>query len=200
MAIKDRLLFVGCGILKNEIGYLINRNSWPVDTIFINSALHVDFEAISKGLTSVLRKNADRNAIVFYGECHPLMDKILQDNNTFRTPGQNCIEMLLGIDQYIEELNKGAFFLLEEWALHWDHTIWKTFGNNQQIIKDIFHEDRKYILGIKTPCSGEFERQAIDAAKKVDLPLRWKQVSLEHLESILQHAIGRKKEDMLWQT
>lgn len=200
MAITDRLLLVGCGILKNEIGYLITRNSWPVDTIFINPALHVDFDVLSKSLTSVLIKQADRNVIVFYGGCHPLMDRILQDNNTFRTPGQNCVEMLLGPDQYIEELNNGAFFLLEEWALHWDHIIRKTFGENQQIVKDIFHEDRKYILGLKTPCSGEFEMQAIDAAKKVDLPLRWKHVSLEHLESVLQHTIYRKTENILWQT
>jgi hypothetical protein len=195
MAITDRLLLIGCGILKNEIRYLIARNAWPVDTIFVNPALHVDFDLLAKSLTSVLIKNTDRKVVVFYGECHPLMDKILQDNNTFRTPGQNCVEMLLGPAQYIEELKQGAFFLLEEWALHWDHVIGKTFGNNQQIMKDIFHEDRKYILGIKTPCSGEFERQALDAAEMVDLPLRWKHISLEHLESVLQHTIDRKMEE-----
>ncbi|HEY5556002.1 DUF1638 domain-containing protein [Acetobacterium sp.] len=191
----DKLLLVGCGILKNEINYIISKNDWAVDTVFINSSLHVNFKALSKGLTAVLQQYSDRNTVVFYGECHPLMDKILQDHHTFRTPGQNCVEMLLGTERYMEELNNGAFFLFEDWALHWEQTIRKTFGNNQQMIKDIFHEDRKYILGIKTPCSGEFELQAMDVAKEVDLPLRWNSVSLEHLESVLLNTFYRKTED-----
>ncbi len=74
----QKLLLVGCGILKKEIRWLIEKNQWPVEAIFLNSALHVDFDQLGRSLTSVLSAHRERNIIVFYGCCHPLMDQIVQ--------------------------------------------------------------------------------------------------------------------------
>lgn len=101
---KEKLLLIGCGILKKEIRWLIEKNRWPVEPIFLVSALPVDFEKLSHGLTSALDKYQERNSIVFYGCCHPLMNTMLEDANTFRTPGQNCIDILLGHTVFSEEL------------------------------------------------------------------------------------------------
>jgi hypothetical protein len=127
------------------------------------------------------------------------MEEILGELKEFRTCGQNCIEMLLGNSLFTEELSKGAYFLLEEWAMRWDNIIERTFGKNQKIIQDIFHEDRKYLLCLKTPCSGDFKLEAEEASKKLDLPIYWMDVSLDHLESILQKAIALKTKEVLCQ-
>jgi hypothetical protein len=189
---EAKLLLIGCGILKREVRWLIEKNHWPVDTLFLDSALHTDFDKLSKCLTSALARNRGRNVIVFYGTCHPLMEKILGEAGTFRTPGQNCVEMLLGHARFTEELLKGAFFLFEDWARRWEKITLKTFGNSPNVARAIFQEDRKYFLGIRTPCSGDFKAKADAAGRMMDLPVRWMDVPLDHLEAVLQSLIMRK--------
>lgn len=194
MTVKtDKLILVGCGILKKEILLLIEKNLWPLDTLFLDSSLHINYSQLGKGLTGALNKTSSRNTIVFYGACHPLMDRILDEAKTLRTEGQNCIDMLLGNELFTEELLNGAYFLFEDWVRRWNYITAKTFGTDRQdIVQNIFQKDRKYLLGIRTPCSGDFRAEAIDAARMVGLPLRWMDVSLEHLESVIEKAITKK--------
>lgn len=189
---KDKLLLISCGILKKEIAFLIRKNNWPVEPRFLDSSLHIDFEKLSKGLNNALNKYKDRETIVFYGACHPLMERILDDSNAIRSKGQNCAEMLLGKTLFNEKLSRGAYFLLEDWARRWDEIIGKTFGSNPGVIKDIFRGDRSLILALRTPCSGNFEAQARHAGQTVGLPVRWMDVSLDHLESVLNQTIFSK--------
>jgi hypothetical protein len=188
----NRLLLLGCGILQKELRFLIEKNRWPLDTFFLDSALHVDFDDLSRSLTSALARYSGRNIIVFYGSCHPLMDKILEAAKTIRTTGQNCVEMLLGHELFTEELSNGAFFLMEEWARRWDLILKKTLGDNEEVWKAVYQGDRKYIACINTPCSGDFRVNAEKAGKKVGLPLHWIDTPLDNLESVLQDAITRK--------
>lgn len=191
---NDRLLLLGCGILKKEVDFLIQKNGWPLETLFLDSALHVDFDRLAKGLTSALAKHREEDVIVLYGTCHPLMERMLAEAHTFRTRGQNCVEMLLGHDLFTEELSNGAYFLLEDWARRWEHIQIKTFNTkNLDLIRDIFQGDRKCLLGLRTPCSGDFTAEAEAAGRMVGLPLRWLDVPLDHLESVLLEAIERKQ-------
>ena len=190
----DRILLVGCGILKKEVKFLIARNKWPLETVFFDSALHVDFDKLAKNLTSALARRRGENIIVFYGTCHPLMEQMLAEARTFRTRGQNCCEMLLGHGLFTEELAKGAYFLLEEWARRWEHIQARAFRTkNLNVIREIFQVDRKYLLGLRTPCLGDFTAEAEAAGRMVGLPLRWLDVPLDHLESVLLEAIERKQ-------
>jgi len=188
---KDRLLLLGCGILHEEIKFLIEKNGWPLDTFFLDSTLHIDFDALSKNLMFALAKHTGRKTIIFYGACHPLMEKILDDAKVSRTTGQNCVEMLLGYERFTGELSKGAFFLLKDWARRFEVILKKTLGDNEAIWKAIYQGDRKYLACIRTPCSGDFAAEAEAAGKMVGLPLKWMDVSLEHLELVLQAAMTK---------
>lgn len=189
---NNKLLLLGCGILKKEIKYLIEKNNWQLDNAFLDSALHVDFDKLSNKLKYQLNKHSDRDTIVFYGCCHPLMDDMLKDAKTIRTLGQNCIDILLGNELFMEELTKGAYFLLEDWAERWNYIMTKTFGNKPEVIREIFKGDRKYLLCIRTPCSNDFSELAEEAGKMVGLPILWIDVSLDHLELVLQETINKK--------
>jgi hypothetical protein len=193
---EDRLLLLGCGILRKEIRFLIEKNGWPLELFFLDSTLHVDFEDLSHSLKSALARHSGRDIVVFYGACHPLMESILGEAETFRTEGQNCVEMLLGQELFTEELTNGAFFLLEDWARRWDVILRKTLGNNEKIWKDVYQGDRKYLACITTPCSGDYRAEAEAAGRKVGLPLRWLDSTLEHLESVLQDALTRKQREI----
>jgi hypothetical protein len=194
-----RVFLMGCGILKDEVRYLIDKNKWPVDTTFFDSALHCEFDKLSHCLTTGLSKHAERNVVVFYGACHPRMERILDEAHTFRTEGQNCVDMLLGNELFTRELLAGAFFLLEEWSHRWEYIVTKSFGTtNWEVIREMFGGDRKYLLCLRTPCSGDFSRDAEEAGRLVGLPLRWMDVSLDHLEAVLAEAITRKLKERAW--
>jgi hypothetical protein len=92
----------------------------------------------------------------------------------------------------MQELEIGAYFLLEDWALTWEPMITACFGMNTTVIREIFHSSHKYILALKTPCNDDFNKAAEAAARFVDLPLQWMDVNLEHLESVLADAIQRR--------
>jgi hypothetical protein len=193
-AARKPICMVGCGILHKEVDFLIRKNGWNVETHFLNSALHNYLNRLASQLEVALDFNErkGRETIVFYGSCHPLMDRMLSSHGTIRTQGQNCIVMLIGIDRFMEDLAKGAYFLLEDWALTWEPMLIEAFGNKPAVIREIFHSSHKYVVAIRTPCSADFTAAAEAAARFVDLPLEWMEVNLDHLESVLAEAIQRK--------
>lgn len=193
---NQKLLLVGCGILKKEIRCLIEKNQWPVEAIFLNSALHVDFDQLARSLSAAFGLYHERDIIVFYGCCHPLMDQMLEKAAAFRTVGQNCVDILLGPTVFTQELSQGAFFLLEDWAQRWNEIALKMSGNNPKGLRYIFQCHHAYLLALRTPCSEDFSDQAEEVADMVGLPLRWMDVSLDRLESILRTTIMRKMEEV----
>lgn len=190
--LKSNCLLLGCGILRNEVEFLIRKNGWTLDTEWLDSSLHVNFEKLAHALQTGILRNRGRELVVFYGCCHPRMEKILETAQTFRTEGQNCVEMLLGREKFMQELTDGAFFLLEDWALRWDEAIGKTFGSNPEVVREIFQLSNKSLLCLRTPCSGDFTRAAEEVGEKIGLPLRWMDVGLEHLEEVLKQVVLRK--------
>ncbi|BBL70691.1 DUF1638 domain-containing protein [Methylogaea oryzae] len=193
MADSGRLSLVGCGVLRKEIARLIEQNHWLLDTDFLEASLHVNLKRLSDQLGACLERHRDERPIVFYGCCHPRMDAMLESVGAFRTDGQNCVEMLLGRERFMAELEAGAYFLLEDWAIHWESVVADTFGGNWAVARDIFHESRRYLLAIRTPCSGDFSAAAERAAQSIDLPLRWMDVGLESLQAVLAAAMARKQ-------
>jgi len=183
---------IGCGILQKEVRYLSRINRWDLDGIFLDATLHNNLARLAGTLKKALAECSAHKKFVLYGTCHPRMDQILTAAGTFRTEGQNCIEMLLGPEIFSDELKKGAFFLLEEWARHWDRVLTTAYHHcRPEVIKEIFKSDRAYFLGLRTPCSGDFARLAGEIAGQMDVPLQWLDVTLDHLEQVLNQALRR---------
>ncbi|NTV13587.1 MAG: DUF1638 domain-containing protein [Desulfobulbaceae bacterium] len=189
---ETKLLLTGCGILRKEVELLIAENHWPVETCWLDSALHVNFERLAEKLTGALERYRERETIVFYGTCHPLMDGILKRAGTIRTPGQNCVDILLGQELFSAELARGAFFLLEDWARRWEYITRLTFGTNPALIRELYQSAHTHLLCLRTPCSSDFRCEAEAAGELVGLPLVWRDVSLDHLQGVLAQTIADK--------
>lgn len=194
-ATRPPLTLVGCGILHKEVDAIIARNGWALETHYLASALHNYLGRLSEQLREALDASAaaGRETVVLYGACHPLMGPILEQHHTLRTKGQNCIVQLIGYDRFMEDLSRGAYFLLEDWALTWEPMITAAFGTNLSVVREIFHSSHKLIIAIRTPCSGDFTAAAEAAARFVDLPLEWMAADLGHLEAVLAEALTRKQ-------
>lgn len=192
---SEPLALVGCGILHKEVDCLIRKNGWPLEAHWLHSALHNYFDRLHRELDQGLSaaEQDGRRTVVFYGACHPRMEQLLETHRTCRTEGQNCIVMLLGYEKFMEELGKGAYFLLEDWALSWEPMITECFGSNIAVVREIFKGSHRKMIAIRTPCSGDFTAAAETAARFVDLPLEWMDSDLGHLEKVLADAIAARE-------
>jgi hypothetical protein len=186
-------LIIGCGILKKEIAFLVKKNGWPQRMVFLPSGLHVDFDRLQNSLEKSLRLYAGESAIIFYGACHPRMDQILETAHLIRTPGQNCVDIYLGHETFCRELEQGAFFLFEDWALHWKEIVGTVMPGDPEIMRSIFRSAHKYLLAIRTPCSGDFSAEAEAVSAMTSLELRWVDAGLENLEENLAATLDRAK-------
>lgn len=184
---------IGCGILKKEIRYLAEKNHWGGGMTFLPSGLHVDFEKLQSSLEKCLRLHAGDPAVVFYGACHPRMDQILAAAGVIRTPGQNCVDIYLGHETFCRELEQGAFFLFEDWALNWKEIVGSVMPGDPEIMRSIFRSAHKYLLAIRTPCSGDFSAEAEAVSAMTSLELRWIDAGLEHLEANLAATLKNAK-------
>ena len=140
----DRKLLVSCGILKKEIESLISKNNWPINTVFLDSSLHVEPDRLLSSLIIVLSRHRERKVSVIFGACHPMLDDVLAMLGIKRMQAQNCIGMLIGKKIFEEQLSDGAFFLLEDWARKWVRILEKTFGDSPEMIKQVFQQGHKY--------------------------------------------------------
>ncbi len=183
------LCLVGCGILQREVDAVIAHRGWSLATHYLDSSLHLDYRELKHQLTQALAEHPKGSSLVFYGCCHPLMDRILAESDAVRPPGQNCLSMLLGDELFQKELLAGSFFLLEEWTQNWHQVMEKTFGKKKQINAEIFRASHKGFLAINPPCSGDFTQAAEAIAQEMNLPLRWINVNLDHLEQVLEEAL-----------
>lgn len=184
---------IGCGILKKEIRYLAEKNRWHGGMAFLPSGLHVDFEKLQTSLEKCLRRHAGEPAVVFYGACHPRMDQILAGAGVIRTQGQNCVDIYLGHETFCRELEQGAFFLFEDWALNWNEIVGSVMPGDPEIMRSIFQGAHKYLLAIRTPCSGDFSAAAEAVSAMTSLELRWIDAGLEHLEANLAATLKNAK-------
>ena len=190
---KETITLIGCGILAKEIHFLIKKNRWDVKKQLFDSSLHVNFSKLKKKLGDSIEKNRTLRKVLFLGACHPLLNKIEREHKLFRTKGQNCVEILLGKKRFQQELAQGAFFLLEDWARRFSYITGMAFNESDSITREIFQMGHSHLLGIRTPCSDDFNQEAIAASRLVDLPLKWIDVDLDILESNLEMTLERTR-------
>lgn len=190
MSLNPKIHLVGCGILRKEIHFLLQDFPAEFRQIYYDSALHCDMTQLSKVLHATLSKHSPSQTMIFYGNCHPQIDEWLEQKSMRRIPGQNCVSMLLGYDLFMQKLSQGSFFLLEDWAQRWQEIVFKTMGTHKtSLIQKFYQEHHTHLLALRTPCSGNYEIEAEEAAELVGLPLEWMDVDLDLFKNLLWQSL-----------
>ena len=117
------VVFLSCGIFREELEYLMREKGLDWKIVFLDAALHVNFERLKSKLTEALEEhhNAGREIRVIYGHCHPDIQEILERYGAKRVAAGNCLEAMVGAEE-IRRLNAEAtaFFLSAGWVNAWE--------------------------------------------------------------------------------
>jgi len=120
---KKSLLFISCGIFREELGYLIREKGLDWNVVFLDAALHVNFDKLKAKLLEALEENRKTGAEikVIYGHCHPHIREILERYGAKRIAAGNCLEAMVGAEEVLR-LNAEAtsFFLSAGWVNAWE--------------------------------------------------------------------------------
>ncbi len=185
---KKAIIFISCGIFKEELAYLIEEKGLDWKIIYLEAALHVNFDMLKTALTKALERNRKTGVElkVLYGHCHPDIMKILEHYNAKKIKAGNCLEAMVGPDE-IKRLNQEgkAFFLSVGWVNNWE----KMFALGKESfdfdIKPMFNGYRRIIVfdtGIIPIDEAKVER----FSKFTNLPVERKHITLDYFLNIIQ--------------
>ncbi len=126
---------VCCGILRREVGLLLERNMLPATEVqYMPAGLHVDLDKLRVALERALSSEQDSaGLLLLYGrQCHPEIAGIAEQfGATLAAPGgcRDCIALLLG-KETLAELNAEAktFFITPGWLENWEQIFKEGLG------------------------------------------------------------------------
>jgi Protein of unknown function (DUF1638) len=185
----EPVIFISCGIFKEEIEYLIREKKFPHRVTFLDAALHVNFDRLKASLVDALEKSRKEGTAikVLYGHCHPNIMDILERYGAKRLGAGNCLEAFVGREE-VARLNDEAisFFLSAGWINNWETMFEagkKDFGFD---FKSMFEHYRR-ILVFDTGVIPIDEEKVKKFSEFTGLPVERRSITLDHFLGLIEN-------------
>jgi len=185
---KKAIIFISCGIFQAELEYLRKAKGLDWNIVYLDAALHVNFDKLKAALTDALAEN-QRPGVdlkVIYGHCHPEIMDILQQYNARKIGAGNCLEALVG-PREIRRLNDQgkAFFLSAGWVNSWEKMFALGKKDYDFDFKTMFG-DYKRIIVLDTGIIPIDEKKVEQFRQFTNLPVRRQFVTLDYLLNLIE--------------
>jgi hypothetical protein len=150
---------VACGIFRQEWGLLPAGLKDRLAPRFLDSILHMRPMALEGELARASVEAGPEPLALCYGECCAAIDSIASGPSRARTPGLNCVEIILGKERYKAARRAGTFFFMPEWAARWKEVLIGGLGLAPgSLARSFFSENaRRFVYvdtGVGSPPSG----------------------------------------------
>lgn len=184
---REQAIFISCGIFRDELQYLLKEKLLDAKVVFLDSALHVNFDRLKEKLVAALEENKSRAGMkVLYGYCHPEIMDILDRYGAKKLDAPNCLAAMAGAGQIAQIDREGkAFYLTTGWANNWE-TIFATGRRDFNLdFKNLFSGYRRIVVlenGV-TPVNEENVRKLSEFA---GLPVERKKITLDHFLELIR--------------
>ncbi|GFO57035.1 hypothetical protein GMSM_40420 [Geomonas sp. Red276] len=189
-------LWLSCGVLRNEMEELLREGKIGGELFVLDSMLHMEPVRLERELTSALARLDEKNGtlVLVYGDCSAHLLDIAKRYRVGRVAAINCAQLLVGRQRYRQLMQEGAFLVLPEWALRWEHIMKRELGLDETVAHGLMGEHRGVLVYLDTGIVGVPERQLREFSSYTGLPWRVEPVSLDTmLESLLQARAGSVK-------
>lgn len=185
-----RIVFVSCAIFKAELEYLVREKALDVDILFLDAALHVNFDRLKARLIQALEESTESGSAikVIYGNCHPEMLKITERYGARKIEAVNCIEAMVGREE-IRKINKEAksFFLTAGWINNWENIFAAGRADFNFDFSSMF-SDYKRVIVFDAGVIPIDENKVEQFSKFTRLPVERRQITLNHLLDLINRT------------
>lgn len=133
---------LACSIFEGVLSEVIPTDGGACEVQILDSMLHVRVDELEEELNARIDEalEANRRVLLLYGDCHPNMSKMISRPGVVRVPGVNCIEMLIGHEDYSRQLAEGAFFLMPGWVDRWQEIFENELGLKHEASREMLTE------------------------------------------------------------
>ena len=185
---KQAVIFISCGIFKEELEYLLREKGLDWKILYLEAALHVNFDRLQTALVEALEQNHKEGAElkVLYGHCHPQIIEILDRYDAKKIDAGNCLEAMVGPAE-IRRLNQEAkaFFLSVGWVNNWEKMFAlgkKDFSFDFKTMFDGYERIIVFDTGIIPIDEEKVER----FSKFTKLPVERKPITLDYFLNLIE--------------
>ena len=125
-----------------------------------------------------------------YGDCHSRMVENENLGLIERVEGLNCVEIFLGKEIYRKLRKEGAFFLLPEWTMKWEHIFKEILGfKNQEIASQFMNEMHTRLIYVNTGVYEVPTEILQEISAYFSMPVEVINIDLTHLENAIKKSI-----------
>jgi len=181
-------IFISCGIFQEELRHLAQEGLFGEKIIFLDAALHVNFDKLKAQLEQALAQAKETGAAmkVIYGHCHPGMIDILDHFGAKKIEAGNCIEAFVGKEE-IARLDAEAktFFLTAGWVNNYE----KIFSAGREDFGFDFSsmfEHYKRVIVFDTGVIPIDEEKVEKFSKFTCLPVQRRAITLKRLLALIE--------------
>lgn len=181
-------VFISCGIFQEELKHLAEKGLFDGNIIFLDAALHVNFDKLKAQLQHALDQAKETGAElrVIYGHCHPDIMDILDRYRAKKLAAGNCLEAMIGPDE-MRRLNAEAksFFLSVGWVNNWEKMFEMGKEDFNFDFKSMF-EHYKRIVVLDTGIIPVDEEKIQKFSAFTGLPVERKAITLDYFLGLIK--------------
>ena len=183
--VRVEKVFVGCSILENEIKQVMQEMGLQNKIVFIDAALHVNFDRLEEALRGKLDEvsHMGKPIILVGNKCHANIDKIAKEYESQIVSRCNCLELLLG--DKMKELEREAkiFYLTSGWLEKWKEIFIIGLGWDSIDARQNFgFYDKILFLDLGTPID---DMDLLEFFEFTQVPIEPYPISLDNLKKEL---------------
>lgn len=185
-------IWLCCGVLRNEMEEFFHKGKIGGELICLDSMLHMEPLMLEKKVEEALGRLSGRagRIVLVYGDCAAHLLDIVKKYRVGRVPVINCAQLLVGRERYRQLMHEGAFLVLPEWALRWEHIMKTELGLSEPVAHDLMGEHREVLVYLDTGIVPAPERQLREFSAFTGLPWKVETVSLDTMLATLLAALA----------
>lgn len=194
----NRATLICCSALKAEIEQLCAIH-WPDHPLrFVSSTMHLHPERLAASLRKSLESEREKGAgvVLVFGDCCARMTAMEAMPGVVRTRGRNCLELLIGAEEYQRLSHEGAFFVMPRWARRWKR-FFSGLGLNRDNASSMMQDLHRTLIYLDTGVVPVPETALRECADYCGIPYEVWPVPLDNLHTAMNEAMHRKPRESL---
>ena len=189
----NETVVICCSVFRHELDALV-RAHWPdLKVRYIDSMMHMNPHHLAGLLLASVDEEiaCGHSVVIVYGDCCAEMESIERRPNVARITGNNCVQILLGTEEYRRLSREGAFFLLPEWTHRWKEIFKQHLGLKEDNSLPMMQDMHSKLIYLDTGIIPIPEDAIRECAEFCRLPWEIQSVSLEVFYSNIQDTFHR---------